>query len=149
MTIVFPLCRSLETSSTSSSLRKGLDQGVTLPPALSLRTVSLPPTLPQSGMRTSSPRGSSSRLQQSRPSDPYVALKFDICRSLKKRMDRHPRNFDQVLREVMREFENGRSHDVLECQNCYEASGFCRKSSYNPQHPFHRCPLSGEECSCE
>jgi len=147
--IITPLCRSLETSSMSSSLRKGLDRGVALPPALPLRTVSLPPTLPQTGMRTSSPRGSTSRLQRSRPSDPYVALKFDIRRSLKKRMDRHPRYFDQVMREVMREYENGRSHNVLGCDDCYAVAGYCRQSSYHPQHPFHRCPLNGEECPCE
>ena len=62
-------------------------------------------------------------------------------------MDQNLDIFEQVFRSVVREYQDGREHDVLGCQACFDIVGYCRKSCYNVLHPFHRC-LPCLDCPC-
>ena len=63
-------------------------------------------------------------------------------------MDQNPDIFEQVFCLVVKEYRDRGSHNALGCEACYDNGGFCRKSSYQPLHPFHR-HLPCQECSCD
>ena len=143
------------------ALCQGLDLGVPLPPlsplSLPLRIPSPPPSLSQAlspevlppiGSTSTSQGQRTSRVQRSRPSNPYVALRFNLWRLLQRKMDQNLDIFEQVFRSVVKEYREEREHDVLGCQACFNIVGYCRKSCYNVLHPFHRCP-PWLDCSCD
>ena len=158
--ITIPCFSPLGTLPSGPVLRQMLDQGVPLPLlsplSLPLRMHTPPPSssralfpevLPQTGLTTSSQGRSISRVQRLRPSNPYVALQFDLQRILRRKMDQNLDIFEQVFRSVVKEYRDGRGHDVLGCQACFDVGGYCRKSCYSVLHPFHRCPPA-LDCSC-
>ena len=147
--------------SSGPVLRQTLDQGVPLPPpsplSLPLRNPSPQPSsslgssagdcLPP-GLTTSLQGWLTSCVQRSWPSNPYVALRFNLCRMLRRKMDQNLDIFEQVFHSTVKEYRDGREHDVLGCQGCFNVEGYCRKSCYNVLHPFHRCPPA-LDCSCD
>ena len=158
--IIIPCCSPLGTLSSKPVLRQMLDQGVPLPLLSPLSLPSRMHTPPPSSSRGSSPKvllltGSTnssrgrltSRVQRSCPSNPYVALHFDLQRMLRRKMDQNLDIFEQVFHSVVKEYREGREHNVLGCQACFDVGGYCRKSCYNVLHPFHRCPPC-LDCSC-
>ena len=50
-------------------------------------------------------------------------------------MDQNLDIFEQVFHSVVKEYWDGREHDVLGCQACFNVGGYCRKSCYNVLHP--------------
>ena len=107
-------------------LRQTLDQGVSLPPSsplsLPLRNPSPPPSSSQGllvgdhplpGLMTSLWSQSTSCVQRSHPSNPYLVLWFDLQRLLRKKMDQNLDIFEQVFCSVVKEYWDGGSHDVL------------------------------------
>ena len=157
----FSLLQSLGKTLLGACPEGELRSGVPLPPpsplSLPLRNPSPQPSsslgllaedCPPSELTTSLWGQSTSRVQRSRPSNPYVALHFDLQRSLRRKMDRNLDIFEQVFHSVVREYWEGREHDVLGCQACFNVGGYCRKSCYNALHPFHRCPPC-LDCSCD
>ena len=116
-------------------------------PPPSSSQASSPEVLLWIGLTTSSRGQSTSHVQRSHPSNPYVALRFNLQRMLRKKMNQNLDIFEQVFRSVVIEYWDGREHDVLGYQACFNVGGYCRKSCYNVLHPFHRCPPA-LDCSC-
>ena len=50
-------------------------------------------------------------------------------------MDQNLDIFEQVFRLVVKEYQDGSSHNALGCEAWYDNRGFCMKSSYHPLHP--------------
>ena len=80
------------------------------------------------GLMTSSQSWWTFHVQRLHPSNPYVALWFNLCWMLRKKIDQNLDIFEQVFHLVVKEYQDGGSYDVLGCQYYFQVGGYCQET---------------------